>query len=110
MATFDINLPNSFVNGTAANDTFNIDTDFVTAFGLDGDDLFSVGTGSVSGFLSTAAAGNDSFGLGATSSFDSRRLGGDGNDSVFMASGVRNNFSGGAGNDWLGIGGGTARS
>ena len=104
MATFNINLPYSFVNGTAANDTFNISVLLVTAFGLDGDDLFSVGA-SRFGLSLDGGTGNDSFNLGSSFS-DSLVVGGDGNDSVFMTSGTRNNFSGGAGNDWLGIGGG----
>ena len=77
MATFTINLSFSFVNGTAANDTFNISTiPFVTAFGLDGDDQFSVAGGRHS---LDGGAGNDSFSL---PDFVEASLvfGGDGND------------------------------
>ena len=96
----------SFVNGTAANDTFNINALFVTAFGLDGDDQFSVAN-SFGGLSFDGGTGNDSFSLGSSVSV-SLVSGGDGNDSVFLASGNRNNFSGDAGNDWIGIGGGAS--
>ena len=82
MATFDINLPFSFVNGTAANDTFNINSDYVTAFGLDGDDMFSA-AGFRFGLSLDGGTGNDSFSLANVG--DSLVFGGDGNDTVFMA-------------------------
>ena len=62
MAIFNINLPFSFVNGTAANDTFNINANFVTAFGLDGDDLFSAADNRF-GLSLDGGTGNDSFSL-----------------------------------------------
>jgi Ca2+-binding RTX toxin-like protein len=60
MATFNITVNFSFVNGTLANDTFNINAYYVTTFGLDGDDQFSVGT-FLGGLSLDGGAGNDSF-------------------------------------------------
>ena len=81
MATFNITLPHSFVNGTAANDTFNIIFGLATAFGLDGDDQFLVP--SVRGLSLDGGTGNDSFSLNGGVSA-SLLLGGDGNDQLFM--------------------------
>ena len=50
MATFNVNVRNSFVSGTAASDTFNLSADSCTALGLDGDDTFN--GGAVVNFLS----------------------------------------------------------
>jgi hypothetical protein len=41
MATFNVNVFGSFVNGTAASDTFNLSINACTVLGLDGDDTFS---------------------------------------------------------------------
>ena len=106
MATFDINLPNSFVNGTAANDTFNINAALSRRSGWTATTCFPSAT-SFSGFPSMAAPATTASASAAPST-SLVVFGGDGNDSVFMTSGTRNNVSGGVGNDWLGIGGGPA--
>ena len=103
MATFNINLPRSFVNGTAASDTFNINAPLVTAFGLEGDDQFSVSGGPFFVLSLDGGTGNDSFSFAFV--FEFIVFGG---SDMFMTSGGRNNFSGGAGNDWIGIGGGAS--
>jgi Ca2+-binding RTX toxin-like protein len=84
MATFSITFAGSSVAGTAESDTFNINTDYVTAWGLEGDDVFNCA-------ISTDFLLAD---------------GGAGNDSVFIPFGAVNNILGGEGNDWLGLDGG----
>ena len=105
MANFTVKIFGSFVSGTAANDTFNIDANFVTAWGLEGDDTFTCGPTFFDSLTLDGGAGNDSFSFGLNSRLN-QVSGGDGNDMVFIASGFGNTVFGGAGNDWIGIGGG----
>src|SRR5262245_51013220 len=89
MATFNLNTSYTFAAGTAAADTFNLATTYLSVLGLDGDDVFVEPGVAVLGLNNLDGGnGNDSFNLQTSSS--------------------ENYVSGGAGNDWLGIGGGAS--
>ncbi len=60
MATFNVNVNGSFVNGTAAGDTFNLTAGQCTVLGLDGDDTFTRSNNQAV-FSLDGGAGNDSF-------------------------------------------------
>src|SRR5262245_34920272 len=108
MATFNLNTSYTFAAGTAAADTFNLATTYLSVLGLDGDDVFVESGVAVLGLNNLDGGnGNDSFNL-QTSSSENYVSGGAGNDSVFIVSGEQNNVLGGVGNDWLGIGGGAS--
>ena len=83
MANFNVNIPGSFVSGTAASDTFNLTSFACTALGLDGDDTFT--SSARSSYMSLdGGAGNDSFNF-ANNTQRTLARGGDGNDTVFIA-------------------------
>ena len=85
MATFTITTQYTFVNGTAANDTFGITVRNVTALGLEGDDAFMCAA-NLAWLSLDGGAGNDSFNFLANAGAN-LLSGGDGNDEVFIASG-----------------------
>ena len=70
MATFNINLPNSFVNGTAANDTFNINASL--CHGVRAGRRRPVLGRTNGGHSLDGGAGNDSFSLGSIFNVSSR--------------------------------------
>ena len=104
MATFNINLPYSFVNGTAANDTFNINASTLSRRLGWTETTCSPSLRRLCGILSTAAQAMTASVLAALPALSFSA--GMAMTACSSTSGLRNNFSGGAGNDWLGIGGG----